>query len=100
MKFGLTEQVYEMIRDALGWCEYVKKVYIFGSRARGDYRENSDIDLAVEFVGGDDSAAYLARLMTQLDDLPLLYKFDVVDLRHVQDAEFLKNMSAEMVEFI
>ena len=39
----------------------VKRVYLFGSRVRGDFRPDSDIDIAVEldpkaFSGADDSS--------------------------------------------
>ncbi len=43
---GIREQVLEEIRD-LAEKYHLKKVILFGSRARGDYRRTSDIDLAV-----------------------------------------------------
>ena len=52
------------------------KVILFGSRARGDNRERSDVDLAVS--GGD-----IARFALDVDEIeivPTLLMFDVVDL--------------------
>lgn len=40
--------------DALAELPYVKAIYLFGSRARGDYWENSDIDLAIEYSDKDE----------------------------------------------
>lgn len=55
----------------------VMKVIIFGSRAKGNYREGSDIVLAV--VGEGLSFSQLMDLEVQIEDLGLLYKVDIVD---------------------
>ena len=57
----------------------VKKVILFGSRARGDFRKKSDSDLAVE--GGD-----FARFALDIDEeTSTLLEYDIVDLaRDVQ----------------
>ncbi len=34
---------------AIAELPYVEAIYLFGSRARGDFREHSDIDLAVKY---------------------------------------------------
>ena len=59
----------------------VKKVVLFGSRARGDYKERSDIDLA--FQGGNSS-----RFILDVDEeTSTLLEFDIVDMdRDMQDA--------------
>lgn len=44
---GIRQQVVDEIRSLAQKYE-VRKVILFGSRARGDFREKSDIDLAVE----------------------------------------------------
>ena len=50
----------------------VKKVVLFGSRARGDNWERSDIDLAAS--GGD-----MVRFTLDVDDcIPTLLMFDVI----------------------
>jgi predicted nucleotidyltransferase len=57
----------------------VKKVILFGSRARGDFKRTSDIDIAVE--GGN-----FARFALDVDEeTSTLLKFDIVDLgRNIQ----------------
>lgn len=58
----------------------IDKVILFGSRARGDYRRTSDIDLAV--VGGD-----FARFALDVDEeTSTLLEYDIVDMsREMQD---------------
>lgn len=59
----------------------LRRVMLFGSRARGDYRNNSDIDLAVIF-NSKDNDNYI-RLFTKLEELNTLYKFDVIDFNRI-----------------
>ena len=46
-KFGLEEKIVENIINILRKYEEVESAKIFGSRARGDYREASDIDIVL-----------------------------------------------------
>lgn len=56
----------------------VEKVYLFGSRARGDYEDISDIDIAVK--SNDDITL---KLLRELDELRCILTFDVVDFNGV-----------------
>lgn len=59
----------------------IKKVCLFGSRARGDYEEKSDIDLAV--YGGD-----LAAFRLDIEEaVPTLLSFDTVDMEKTTSKE-------------
>ena len=55
------------------------KVYLFGSRARGDFRRYSDIDLAVE--SNEDIRDKIIELKDILEESNLIYKVDIVDLK-------------------
>lgn len=76
---GIKETVIEEI-CSLARKHHVKKVILFGSRARGDYKRASDIDLAVS--GGD-----VLRFALDVDEetsTPL--KYDIVNLdRDIQE---------------
>lgn len=58
---------------------HLSRVVLFGSRARGDAGERSDVDLAIR---GDGSLLTLARVSEIADEAPTLLLFDVVDLDH------------------
>ena len=47
MKFGLSDTVIKELQDIFKRHVNIKKVLIFGSRSKGNYRADSDIDLAV-----------------------------------------------------
>lgn len=55
----------------------IEKVILFGSRARNDYKYNSDIDLAIIFTSNDNDN-YI-KILTKLENLNTLYKFDIID---------------------
>ena len=67
----------------------VKKVVLFGSRARGDYKERSDIDLA--FSGGNSSEF----ILTVDEETYTLLKFDVVDLEKPVGKELRESIERE-----
>ena len=72
---NLPEKVKDKIIELARKCG-VKKVILFGSRARGDNWERSDIDLAIS--GGDRVRFTLD--VDETDIVPTLLMFDVVDL--------------------
>jgi len=76
MKFGLDENSIEEIRTVLSRFPEIEKVLIYGSRAMGNYRPGSDIDLAI--VGSDLTHKDLLTIGASLDDLGMLYTFDVL----------------------
>ena len=69
----------------------LSRVILYGSRARGDNHERSDIDLAVE--GGD-----VINFKIALDeDVPTLLMFDVVDLADNLSEKFLAEIERDGV---
>ena len=70
---GIKEIVLNQIREIAQKCE-IEKVILFGSRARGDFHDRSDIDLAISGGRGN----YFALMVEE--DTSTLLKFDVVDL--------------------
>ena len=75
--YGLTESDMAQIIEAFRQFEEISAVVLFGSRAKGNYKPGSDVDLAVK---GD---RIIRRTIAQLADhlnevLPLPYDFDVV----------------------
>jgi predicted nucleotidyltransferase len=78
MNFGLSEKNINLIIGVLTDCG-VSKAVIFGSRAKGNFRYNSDIDIA---VWGN---VNIGHILTELDELPMPYKFDVVSYESLKN---------------
>ena len=73
MDNGIKREVLEQIITLAKECE-IEKIILFGSRARGDFKQASDIDLAVS--GGD-----VARFTADIEEkVSTLLFFDIVDL--------------------
>jgi len=48
MRFGLTEDTIEKFHSVFRKYPEIEEVIIYGSRAKGNYREGSDIDLTLK----------------------------------------------------
>lgn len=77
MRFGLSETVIKELQDVFRRHANIEKVIIFGSRAKGNYRAGSDIDLAV--VGKNIDYSQLLTILCQIEELELLYTIDLLD---------------------
>ena len=71
--------------------ENLDKVVLFGSRARGDNKERSDVDLAVYT---NDIQAY-NKFVEDLEDIETLLKFDVTLIEDDMNEEFLNSIARE-----
>ena len=85
---GLSEKVVESICD-IAEEHGIKKLILFGSRARGDFNRASDIDLA---AFGDN----IGRFRMELEEIvPTLLTFDVVDLSENPSESILDTINKE-----
>lgn len=61
------------------------KIYLFGSRARGDYKPSSDIDIALD-VGHKLPFLDLAKARNVLESLYIPQKIDIVDMHSIPES--------------
>lgn len=76
--YGLKKEILDNIINVIKKYEYIKSAYIFGSRARGDYNDKSDIDIAIDCI--NDVSLKLKR---ELEELRCIYTFDVVNINNI-----------------
>lgn len=60
------------------------KVVLFGSRARNDHRNTSDVDIGLIPYGKIDERKII-KLEEQIDDLNIPYKVELVNFSHVSE---------------
>lgn len=72
----------------------IAKIVLFGSRARGDHKFNSDIDLAIFTLPEFTNSGYLS---IDIEDLNTLLKIDVVYINKYTDIKLVRNIKKEGV---
>ena len=73
--FGIEERVYNNLNKYFSESDYIEKVIIFGSRAKGTYKYNSDIDLGVLC-----DKKYRGTIVEDIDEIIGVYSCDIVFL--------------------
>lgn len=92
MDFGLPKEDLTEIVEILKSFSSVEEVIIFGSRAKGNYKKGSDIDLAVK--GGRIDHSLIASLSFHLNEESVLpYFFDIVHYEEISEPELLAHIN-------
>lgn len=97
MKFGLSDSIIENMQRVFESNSKVDKVLVFGSRAKGNYRKASDIDLAVK--GQDLTYDDILNLGVKLDALNLPYKVDLIDYHKINEPALTEHVDRVGIEF-
>lgn len=92
MKLGLSEKHFQLIVETLKQTD-IDRAVVFGLRAKGNWRENSDIDIAVFGEGVN-----VGSLVAQLDELPMPYKFDIVDYNSINSCALREHIDRVGIE--
>ncbi|MEX0606045.1 MAG: nucleotidyltransferase domain-containing protein [Marinobacter sp.] len=88
--FGLPAHTVEHLGNAFTNHESIESVTLYGSRANGNYRYNSDIDLLL--TAPEMTWAEFNRLECDIDDLLLPWKVDLALKHHVENQNLLAHV--------
>ena len=97
MNCGLSLSVVERIRKVFVRYPQITQVILYGSRAKGNFRPNSDIDLTMKGEGLN--LTEQLRIENELDDLLLPYKIDLSVYHHIQNADLIDHIDRVGVVF-
>lgn len=87
---GLKTKDIELLHDTFAKFPEVREVRIFGSRAMGNFKPGSDVDLA---LFGEKSLECTTRISSILnEELPLPYLFDVIDYDAITNPDLKKHI--------
>lgn len=92
--FGLLDRDMLYIYKALEQFEEIEKVIVFGSRAMGNYKKGSDIDLAI--IGKGVTNKTIFRLNDYLNEVyPLPYFFDIIQYDLIINEKLIQHINNE-----
>ena len=97
LKYGLSDNVIERMSAVFSRWPGVEQVVLYGSRAKGAYRDGSDIDLTI--IGDTLSQSHMLKIANELDELLLPYKIDLSLLRQIEDKALLEHIKRVGVVF-
>ena len=98
MKYGLKEHVVENINGVFTQHIEVKQATLYGSRAKGNYKNGSDIDLTMH-GDADLTLNVMYKIMTELDDLLLPYMIDLSIFSTIGDPDVVEHIQRVGVLF-
>lgn len=87
--YGLEDEELKLIIDCIKKYYKVEELYLIGSRASGNYKYNSDIDLVIK---GDIEFSTYLMIQSDLEDLNLIYFIDLLNYSLLND----ENLIAEI----
>lgn len=97
MKYGLSEATIEKIGSVFARFPEIEKAVLFGSRAKGNYKNGSDIDLTL--YGKQLTHRLSATVAAELDDLLLPYTIDLSIFDELNNARLSEHIERVGVVF-
>ena len=98
MKYGLSDSTIQKICAVFAKYPPVEQVILYGSRAKGNYKNGSDIDFTL--CGRTDlTQRVLYRIIDELDDLLLPYTIDLSIFNDIDDADVVEHIRRVGVTF-
>jgi|UPI00037DB6AC predicted nucleotidyltransferase len=89
--FGLSNTTLEKLRHVFTLHPAIESVFIYGSRAKGNYRPGSDIDLTIK--GTPIPFAELMQIEDQIDDLLLPYTVDLSQYAQIGNPNLVEHIN-------
>ena len=97
LRFGLKETVVQKICSVLNHYPQVEKAILYGSRAKGNHKNGSDIDLTLHGTALTLNLIY--KILDDLDDLLLPYILDISIFQDIGDPDVIEHIQRVGVTF-
>jgi predicted nucleotidyltransferase len=96
-RFGLGADVVASIQNVFAAYPEVHEVILYGSRAKGNFKVGSDIDLTMK--GNDINADVLSKIAQDLYDLPIPYMVDLSILSNIDNLALREHIERVGIPF-
>ncbi len=81
--YGLSKNTLKKLNTVFEQNSKINQVVLFGSRAKGNYEEYSDIDLAVK--GSNFNYSYIIKIFGEIENLMLPYNTDLINYHNITE---------------
>jgi type I restriction enzyme, S subunit len=96
MRFGLGEHIVESLISVFEKYSKVDKAIVFGSRAKGNYRPDSDIDIAIK--GAELTEKDVLNIHVKFSELDLPFKIDLLNYHTIKEPELKAHIDRVGIE--
>lgn len=96
MKFGLDDKIIEKLIQVFEDNSKVDKAILFGSRAKGNYRPDSDIDIAIK--GYDITIDDIIKMSVTFEDKGINNKIDLIDYDSIKEKALVEHIDRVGIE--
>lgn len=90
MNYGLTDTDLQKLTMLFSRNRKIERVILYGSRAKGNYKPFSDIDITL--IGEGLTRSDVNRLASDIDDLLLPYQFDISIFASLKNKELIEHI--------
>jgi len=91
MRYGLDDNILNSINEVFKKYGDIKKVILFGSRAKGSHKKGSDVDIAIVSKGMD--LKTLHKIENEIDDMMMPYIFDIKIYHNIKNSNLLEHIN-------
>jgi predicted nucleotidyltransferase len=97
MEYGLNDTSIDQIRQVFSKYEELEQALLYGSRAKGNFKPGSDIDITL--IGDRLNQQILYKIEDDIDNLLLPYTFDLSILKQVSNQDFIDHVNRVGIVF-
>ncbi len=97
MKFGLKSEIIKKVNCIFAKYPQIEKAILYGSRAKGNYKTGSDIDLSL--LGQDLTLSIVYEVELEIDDLLLPYTFDISIFNQISNLDLIEHINRVGISF-
>ena len=94
---GLSVRDINCIHEIFKKYPSVKSVFLFGSRAKGNFKKGSDVDLVI--LNSEVKTNDLLQLKNDFEESSLPYKIDLIDFKDLNHPEMKAHIERAGIEF-
>jgi len=96
-QFGLKPEIITQINQIFAEYPEISKAILYGSRAKGNYKNGSDIDLTL--ISDRLNHRQLLQIQNQIDDLLLPYSIDLSIFSSIDNLHLIEHIDRVGITF-